>query len=88
MSNSSAVQGGAVAAFGNASVVVNDSSVEFNNATERGGGLCFSDKTRGNLTYLRLANNTAGLFGGGLAVWNNAKVRNWISSIFPTVVLS
>jgi hypothetical protein len=71
---SSSANGGAVAAFGNASVAINDSSVEFNNVTERGGGLHFAEDSKGHLTHLRLANNTAGPLGGGLAVLENAKV--------------
>jgi hypothetical protein len=43
-------------------------------------GLRFGDNTRGNLTKLHLANNTAEIFGGGLAVMDNAKVRNWTAT--------
>jgi hypothetical protein len=84
MSSNSASDGGAVAAYGNASVSVNDSSVEFNRVTGRGGGLRFGDNTRGKLTYLRLANNTAGPFGGGLAVMDDAKVFETVMCAMPS----
>jgi hypothetical protein len=88
MSSNTASDGGAVAAYGNASVAVNDSSVEFNSATGGGGGLRFGDNTRGKLTYLRLANNTAGPFGGGLAVVDDAKVFETVICAMPSPLLA
>lgn len=74
LSNSSSGDGGAVAAWGTAYVVVHDSRIKFSSATDRGGGVCFNENSRGNLIRLLLTNNSAGLEGGGLAVYDSAKV--------------
>uniref|UniRef100_A0A383VD24 Uncharacterized protein n=1 Tax=Tetradesmus obliquus TaxID=3088 RepID=A0A383VD24_TETOB len=75
LSNSSSGDGGAVAAWGTAYVVVHDSRIKFSSATDRGGGVCFNENSRGNLIRLLLTNNSAGLEGGGLAVYDSAKVN-------------
>jgi hypothetical protein len=74
--------------YGNAVVAIHDSIVEFNNATETGGGLRLRNNVEGRLTYLRLANNTAGQGGGGFSVTDNAQVRDQvICPVFLTAVL-
>lgn len=73
LSNSSSTRGGAVAAWGNASVSIHDSRIRSNAAKERGGSLFFEESSRGNLMRLLLANNSAGLTGGGLSM-GSAKV--------------
>lgn len=63
-----------MAAWGNASVSIHDSRNRSNAAKERGGGLFFEENSRGNLMRLLLANNSAGLAGGGLSIMGSAKV--------------
>ncbi|WIA28654.1 hypothetical protein OEZ86_011190 [Tetradesmus obliquus] len=75
LSNSSSGKGGAVAALHNTTVAVHDSRVQFNSASEEGGGLYFDYYSKGNLMHLLLTNNSANIGGGGLMVSSAAKVN-------------
>jgi hypothetical protein len=74
LSNSSSSKGGAAAASGNASVVFMNSTVQHNKASDTGGGLDFEQDSRGNMTHVVIASNRAEAAGGGLVLFDTAKV--------------
>lgn len=77
-----------MAARSNAYVAIHDSRIVFNRASSpvgSGGGLAFSDNSKGNLTQLLLSNNSAGTTGGGLALLGDAKVCVAAQGIYASV---